>query len=177
MPASPSKVNLLPLSDFEQSFWGRFLKWAVTTGRYIIIVTELVVILAFLSRFKLDEDLRNLNDQINTQVGFLESQEETMNDFLRVQKKLTLVDGMLSTRQDAGAAMDYVSDHLPVDVVPSKRAFTSRETKITASTLNERAMGQLLSAFSKDPNWRSVDLTEILGDQTYGIRFTMIANK
>jgi hypothetical protein len=177
MPAQLSKINLLPQSEFEQSFWGRFLKWAVTTGRYIIIITELAVILAFLSRFKLDEDLRNLNEQINTQVGFLDSQAANENQFLSLQKKLNLVDLMLTERQPAGEAMDYVITNLPADVVLSNLAIKRNETLVTASTLNEDAMGKMLSVFSKDPNWKSVDLTEIEGDQTYGIRFTVSATK
>ena len=52
----PVPINLLPKTEFELSFWGRFIKWALSTGRYIIILTELVVIIAFMSRFKLDRD-------------------------------------------------------------------------------------------------------------------------
>jgi hypothetical protein len=177
MTAQSSHINLLPPSEFELSFWGRFLKWAVTSGRYIIIVTELVVILAFLSRFKLDEDLRNLNEQISTQVGFLDSQSAKEAEFRQLQKRLNLVDKMLVGRLQAGMAMDYVENNLPAEVAPSRTAITKNETLITAATLNEKAMGKLLSYFSKDPNWKSVDLAEIVGDQTYGIRFTISAKK
>jgi len=177
MTAQSSHVNLLPPSEFELSVWGRFLKWAVTTGRYIIIVTELIVILAFLSRFKLDEDLRNLNEQINTQIGFLDSQQAKETEFRNLQKKLVLVDKMLTNRLQAGEALDYIENNLPQDVVPSKRLVTKSETQISATTLNEAAMGKLLSVFSKDPSWNSVDLTQITGDQAYGIRFTLSAKK
>ena len=109
MSAQNSRVNLLPPSEFEQSFWGRFLKWAVTTGRHIIIITELVVILAFLSRFKLDEDLRNLNEQINGQISFLESQVPRQTEFIKTQKRLDLVDRLLSVRLRAGDTLDYIA--------------------------------------------------------------------
>ena len=177
MTAQTPKVNLLPPSEFELSFGGRFLKWAVTTGRYIIIMTELVVILAFLSRFKLDEDLRNLNEQINTQIGFLDSQLTKETEFIKLQKKLNLADKMLTNKLSAGEALDYIQNNLPPEVVPSKTVITKNETLLSAATLNEIAMGKLLSIFSQDPNWKSVDLTEIVGDQTYGIRFTISAKK
>jgi hypothetical protein len=177
MTAQTSRVNLLPPSEFELSFWGRFLKWAVTTGRYITILTELIVILAFLSRFKLDEDLRNLNEQINTQVGFLDSQMTKETEFLKLQNKLNLADKMLTNRFRAGDTLDYIENNLPPEVVPSRRLITINETEVTAATLNEKAMGKLLSVFSQDPDWKSVDLTQIVGDQTYGIRFTLSAKK
>jgi hypothetical protein len=149
----------------------------VTTGRYIIILTELVVILAFMSRFKLDDDLKNLNEQINTQVGFLDSQSTGETDFLKLQKKLNFADQMLTTRLNAGEAMDYIENNLPPEVALSRIVITKNETLVTAATLNEGAMGKMLSVFSKDPNWKSVDLIEIVGDQTYGTRFTVSAKK
>jgi len=73
MPAHVKKpINLLPPSEFEQSFWGKFLKWAVTAGRYVTILTELVVILAFLFRFKLDTEVADLGTRIEGQKNFLE---------------------------------------------------------------------------------------------------------
>ncbi len=177
MPAQTSKVNLLPPSDFELSFWGRFLKWAVTTGRYIIILTELVVILAFLSRFKLDEDLKNLNDQINTQVGFLDNQQGSENDFLALQKKLNLASQMLSDRQNAGESLDYIENNMPPEIIPLSRGVGKNHVSLNAATLDEKAMGKLLLLVSQDPQWKSVDLTQIVGDQTFGIRFTLDARK
>lgn len=177
MSAQTSKVNLLPQSQLELSFWGKFLKWAVTTGRYIIILTELVVILAFLSRFKLDEDLRTLNEQINTQVGFLESQTSEMADFSRLQTRLDLTNRMLVGRLQAGETMDYVEKLLPKEVVPLNRMFSKSETTLTGATLNESAMGKLMLSFSQDPQWKTVDVTEITGDRSYGIRFTISAKK
>jgi hypothetical protein len=58
------EINLLPREEFEKKPIGKFLTWALSIGRYIIIFTELIVILAFLSRFKLDRDLSDLNQSI-----------------------------------------------------------------------------------------------------------------
>jgi hypothetical protein len=177
MSAQSNKVNLLPPSEFELSFWGRFLKWAVTTGRYIIILTELVVILAFLSRFKLDEDLRNINEQISTQVGFLDSQADKEAEFRKLQQNLDLVGTMLTKRVDAGEILDYINNNLPPEVKPSRRAITADDINITATTLSEAAMGKMVSVYSLDPKWKNVDIQQIIGDQTYGIRFTLYAKK
>jgi hypothetical protein len=177
MPSRISKINLLPPSELEKSFWGKFLKWAVTTGRYIIILTELVVILAFLSRFKLDEDLRKVNEQINTQVGFLESQEPEMAKFFKLQKRLNFMGQILDQRPKAGEMMDYLQQILPADVYPMTRQFNKSGITLTASTINERAMGQLMTRLSQDQVWKSVNVVEITGDKKYGIRFTLTAEK
>jgi hypothetical protein len=177
MTAQSNKVNLLPPSEFELSFWGRFLKWAVTTGRRIIIVVELIVIVAFLSRFKLDEDLRNLNEQINLQMTQLQNQQSQEDEFLKVQKRLNLMDNLFASRFQVVKRMDYVVEKLPAGVDISKRTFTYAEISLTADTLSEQSMGELLSTLSADLQWRSVDMTELVGDRTKGIRFSLSAKK
>jgi hypothetical protein len=47
-------INFLPEDELEKSPIGRFLKWALKAGRYIIVLTELIVVVVFISRFRLD---------------------------------------------------------------------------------------------------------------------------
>ena len=60
--AAPKKheIELLPKEEWEKTSFGKFIKWTLNVGRYIVIATELIVILAFVSRFKLDRDLTDL---------------------------------------------------------------------------------------------------------------------
>lgn len=177
MPARNLKVNLLPPTEFELSFWGRFLRWAVTTGRYIIILTELVVILAFLSRFKLDEDLRNLNEQIETQVGFLESEQNQLSKFFRLQKRLTLADAELEAKTKIYELMDYVAQKTPSEIIIYQYTFAKGEILISATTLNEKSLGNMLTNMAQDRMWNSLDLTQITSDPLSGIKFTLSAKK
>ena len=64
MPAKTVDVNLLEKDDFSESPIGRIVTWAITYGRYIMILTEIVVLLAFISRFSLDRKLTDLNEAI-----------------------------------------------------------------------------------------------------------------
>ncbi len=47
-------INLLPQEEFAVSTLGRILAWLMSTFRYIVIAVEMVVMLAFLSRFWLE---------------------------------------------------------------------------------------------------------------------------
>lgn len=170
-------MNLLPPSEFELSFWGRFLKWAVTTGRYIIILTELVVILAFLSRFKLDEDLRNVNEQIETQVNYLESEQPQLQEFLRVQKRITLLDKSIAARVEVTKMMDYLNSRTPAEVKVNQMAIAKNEITVSATTLSEVALGEMMTTMSHDGIWKSLDLSQVISDANSGIRFTLTASR
>ncbi|HVZ58575.1 MAG TPA: hypothetical protein VG935_02380, partial [Patescibacteria group bacterium] len=55
-----------------------FIHWAITGGRFIVILTETIALAAFLYRFSLDRQIVDLHDQINakeTIVAALKDQE------------------------------------------------------------------------------------------------------
>lgn len=58
------EVNLLSEDELNYTAGGKFIKWALTWGRRIIVITELIVISAFLSRFWLDTIVADNNEKI-----------------------------------------------------------------------------------------------------------------
>ncbi len=66
-------INILNPQGNPEKIYVKVMRWLLSTGRYIIIAVEIVVLGAFLSRFKLDNDLANNNEAIKQQVPFIES--------------------------------------------------------------------------------------------------------
>ncbi len=92
MPAKEyTSVNLLSKDPFSESFVGKILMWALSIGRYIVVFTELVVILSFLSRFTLDRQMTDLNSKINQQLLIVESYGGLEENFRSIQDKLSFV--------------------------------------------------------------------------------------
>lgn len=79
-------INLLP--GREPTFGEKFITWSLTFGRYIIIGTEIIVLLAFLSRFKLDRDLIDLNDQVKEKQKVLASLKPIEENVNQLQARL-----------------------------------------------------------------------------------------
>lgn len=92
-------INLLP--GEEAKFGEKFLEWSLTFGRYIIIGTEIIVLVAFLSRFKFDRDLIDLNDKVKERQKVLESYKPVEENVLRLQKRLTTI-AALEANQGSG---------------------------------------------------------------------------
>ena len=58
------EINLLPQKGFASTTAGRILAWILSTFRIIVIVTEIIVMVAFLSRFWLDAQNTDLDEEI-----------------------------------------------------------------------------------------------------------------
>ena len=80
-------INLV---EENLNFVDRFISWALTIGRVVVIVTELIALTAFLYRFSLDRQLIDLHSKIKQEqavVDYLKDYERTFRD---IQNRLSL---------------------------------------------------------------------------------------
>lgn len=82
-------INLF--KEGGKSFVDRFLKWALNTGRLIIILTEIIALSAFLYRFSLDRQLIDLSDKIKQQEKIIELLHENEKQYRNLQERLTFI--------------------------------------------------------------------------------------
>jgi hypothetical protein len=157
MPAARRKtpiinLNLLYPQGIPQALPVKFFHWVLSYGRFIVIVVEVIILITFGLRFKLDQDLVELNRKINQQVPFI--QGLTQDDALINQTQLRL--SLIKTTYDA--TPDYVTDlrkiaaSTPSSIrydsfvlipVPQSKAL---QFKITAQTPSNKDFGNFFKA-------------------------------
>ncbi len=77
MQKSSPSINLLKK---QTSLIDRFVNWALTVGRLLVILTEIVALSAFIYRFSLDRQLIDLHSKITQEqaiVNYLKDNEQT----------------------------------------------------------------------------------------------------
>lgn len=158
-------INLLPKSDFELSYSGRILRWALTTFRMIVIVVELVVISGFLSRFWLDIRNSDLDDEIDQKVNLIKSYSTFEADFRQTQSKLA--DYKIVTDPDNYAleALEQISRRVPPGVVLTSIQKDGEVIKIIGDSVSEIYIAQFVSAIEKIETLGAVSLTKLESDQ------------
>ena len=60
-------LDLLRPQSSPEKLFSRLLRWLLSTGRYIFIFVEALVLIVFISRFKLDDDLASKKEAIEQQ--------------------------------------------------------------------------------------------------------------
>lgn len=91
-------INLL--HEEKKSFLDTFVSWALTIGRFLLIVTESLALAVFAYRFTLDRQLVDLHDEIKKQATFvqlLSSREKTYRD---LQKRISTIDKIVAPVPD-----------------------------------------------------------------------------
>lgn len=131
-----------------------------------MILTELVVIAAFLSRFKLDKDYADLGDKINGKKAVLTSMAETERKFRLAQGRLAEAGKIMDNQLGAVVIIDRVTAKIPPGVTLTNLVVSKKEISVTAIAESDTGMGVFLSRLGR------VNITSLTGGPA-GIKFSL----
>ncbi|MBI4100600.1 PilN domain-containing protein [Candidatus Microgenomates bacterium] len=174
MSVSKIKVNLLPRKELEQGFSGKFLEWVLNYGRYIIIGTFIIVLAAFLSRFKLDYDLSNLSDEIKNKQETIKRFGDLELKVRALQSRLALIKKIQGENLPYTKALNTLSQITPQDVIYSKLDFTSSKVSLSATALSLSGFSTFIEELKASKAFTSINLGKV-GQGKGGIEFSLSA--
>ncbi len=158
-------INLIPKSEFESSTLGRILSWLLTTFRYIVIATEMVVMLAFFSRMWLDAKNADLADEIRQKQAVLSATSDFETIFKNNQQKLSLLHDLFAMEGTKSHIFESVVASTPEDIVLSAYSDSDSGIAITGDSPTEMSIAQFLVNLKAIKAVTSVNLTQIKIDQ------------
>lgn len=158
--AKTKAINLLPQEEFDASMLGRVLKWATGTFRIIVIVTEMVVMGAFLSRFWLDAQNSDLTEKIDIKSAQIESQSDFEKAFRNTQKKLSIFK-VLAASQPPSSKVSLITSKVPQEIILSGIATDENSSQIKGSSNTELGIAQFLSNLQAEKSFKKVELVSL----------------
>jgi len=173
MAARKTAIEFLPQEDWEKGTLGKILKWTLTVGRHIVIFTELVVILAFLSRFKLDRDLTDLGEKIRQQQAIITSWSNFEKEFRFLNKRIQTIEEFRKSQIESGEILEELASLLPLDIVVSDFSVSGGQLSLSASALSEGGLSSFLRNLKNSKKFKNITLTQISlnTEKEIGIKF------
>ena len=169
MPAKTKKsqlINLLPQEEFAASTWGRVLAWLLSTFRTIVIISEMIVMGAFLSRFWLDAKNTDLTDAIIQRTAVVSSYANFEADFRSVQKKLTIFGLLADPKPDAQKIIESTGAILPSTMSLTSIAFTPQNTTFKGLSSTEKDLATFNASLKTTGLFTNVTISQISLDET-----------
>lgn len=158
--AKSKGINLLPQEEFDASMMGRLLKWATGTFRIIVIVTEMIVMGAFLSRFWLDAQNSDLSESINIKKAQIEARADFEKKFRLVQKGLTIFKNLVPSATHTDK-FSLIASKVPQDVLLDSIGLTDSSAEIKGASTSEISIAQLMSNFKAEKTFKDVVLESV----------------
>ena len=173
MAARKAQIDLLSRKELSQRTSGRFLLWALTVGRYIVIFTELLVISGFIFRVALDRTLDHLNEDLLQQKAILASYQPIERKIRHIHDQLTTFSRVEGQRVTMGEWLRTLSQATPTDMRFESLSLDSSSMQITAIALSPEGFSSFIVALQSHPDVTDVVLhsVESGGPQDPGIHF------
>lgn len=163
MPAAVKKgqINLLPQEEFKTTTLGRVLTWLTSTFRIIVIATEALVMIAFLSRFWLDARVSDLNDEIKQKQAMVAAYSDFEAQFRKVQQKITILAEIASDQKSYSDKIKKIASFLPADVRLSSISLKQGDIRLVGTSSTENSIAQLYTNLSSDPDNAKVSINQV----------------
>lgn len=157
-----SDINLLPQEEFDSSIKGRVMQWLLGAFRYIIIVTELIVIFAFITRFYFDIRLANINEEIEQKKAYIVSKTALENTFRQTQNRLNIFGQMTEDNLKIAPILDDIANRLPPDTSLTHLTFSDdQKINIQGQTFTDRSIQQFLANLTVSEFLTNIQLIQV----------------
>jgi len=176
MPAETIRINLLGQQDLEHTPWGRIVSWATTYGRYIMITTEIVVLLAFISRFSLDRKNTDLTEEVTQKQAILEANTEFEKSIRSLQERLKNARTILIDQSKPIEIVTSMEVLLPADVYIHSLSLHNNRLTIEARAASTYGFAQVLSNLQSVKQLTNLALNSVKRDAITGISFQVTAD-
>jgi len=162
-------IEFVPQEEWEKTSFGKFLKWLLHVGRWIVIVTELIVIIAFLSRFKLDRDLTDLNESVKQKQAIIQASSDFEKEFRFLQKRLTTIEGLKKNQIESDKILDIFTQVTPAGIQLANLSLMEKKISLTASADSEITFAVFLKNLKKEPRLTKLAIDKIsVSEEQFG---------
>lgn len=147
----------------------KILKWLLSTGRYIFILVEAVVLIAFILRFKLDADLASKKEAIEQQIPYIESLRSYEILIRQIQLKISTIKASRGDFADYPKILNKIADQTPLGVKLLSLNMEKGVDKVTfrmnAEASNNNDVTNFTQGLKGDPSFSEINITSIGLDQ------------
>lgn len=164
-PKLAINLDLLKPESNPEKLFTRIIRWLLSSGRYIFIFVEAVVLIAFISRFKLDADLASNKEKIEEQIPYIENQKSLENLIKQTQLKLSTIGSFKSNYSDYPQILQKISDQMPASIRINSITLQKNVTKViiemNAIAGNNVDLSSFVAGLKQDHTFSDISVTTV----------------
>lgn len=152
-------VNLLKKEG--KSFFDKFIQWALTVGRILVMLTEIVALSAFLYRFSLDRKLIDLHDQIKLKDAYVKVLKSNEDKYRNLQERLAIATKLSKTSVDTTNLITDLIAFTPSDIIFNSLKISEDSVSIDANVQSVTSLTDFINKLKEYKAIRTVSLDRI----------------
>ncbi len=148
------KINLIPKK--EKTLGERFLYFASHYLRYIIVITQLVVIGVFFYRFQVDQRVVDLKEAVGQKKEIIEIVLPLLTEANRIDQKQSEITDIVKEQDKFRAMFNYFLSLFPETITLTNLEVGAGSMKVTGNALNSGHLQAFFELLRRDGNFKTV---------------------
>lgn len=150
--------------------------FALNYLRYIIVITQLVVIGVFFYRFQIDQKIIDLKEAVNQKKEIVSIVLPLLNEASRIDKKTTEIEKIIGNQNSFSSMIAYLLSIFPETVTLTNLESNNDSLKITGIADNPKHLQSFYNLLRSQKKFNFVEFQTIKKLDT-GYGFTIALNK
>lgn len=153
------KINLL--SRRKEQPLERLIYFMLNYLRYILVITQIVVIGVFFYRFKVDQELVDLQETVNQKKEIIEVSQPLIKEAKKEATRLSQLDSIIADQQTFLEATDYLLSMFPENFFLNKMQVSKDTISMNGYTQDPQSIRKFLERLKKEAKFKKVELKTI----------------
>ncbi|MBI2019300.1 PilN domain-containing protein [Candidatus Daviesbacteria bacterium] len=182
MPKAKSlliKLDLLKPQSNPEKLPVKAFRWLLSSGRYIFVLVEALVLIAFGARFKLDADLAAKKEAIEEQIPYIESLKPYEILIRQTQLKLATIDNVKKSSVDWDKILTKIAGQTPatakISSINISKTLGVATVHIIGQTPASSDITSFITGLKEDNFFTNVNLASVGLEEGF-IKFTIDAS-
>ena len=174
MEQKTSSINLL--RNRQGEFLGKFMDWALTIGRFLVMATELIALSAFLYRFSLDRALIDLHSKIKQEELYIKALKNNEDKYRNLQDRIALASNFSNNGIQKIQIFQDVLNFTPIGLNIDNIIVNESTISINAVAQNTSSLNLFTNSLKTYPKLKKLNLNSIYIKPSSGLIVSFTAN-
>ena len=159
MAKNSASINLLK-NDKNQTV-NQVVNWLLGAGRILIVVVEIIALAAFLYRFILDNQIREIETKIKQEQAIVLSQKKNEDTYKNLQERLSVISTISGQSTKAIKIFKDIMNFAPLGMNFTNVSLSETGFRIEANVSSVYPLAVFINALKKYPEIETISIDRI----------------
>jgi Tfp pilus assembly protein PilN len=166
------KVQINLLTKKDEKLVNKVIYFGLHYLRYIIVITQIVVIGVFFYRFKIDQEIIDLKENVQQKKEIFKITQPLIDEATLITKESTFTTDVLARQNEFATDTKFIFSNIPAEMILTQ--FDLDDKKITMQGISQSSnrIKQLTEVFKNSKNFKDVQISTVEKTEN-GYNFTI----
>lgn len=166
------KVNINLLTKKEEKLVNKVVYFGLHYLRYIIVITQIIVIGVFFYRFKIDQEIIDLKEKVQQKKEIFKITQPLLDEAQLINKESTFIQDVLAKQSNFNEDTQYIFNNIPSEMILNNVSVDEKAIVIEGISQSSNRIKQLTEILQKSNKFKEVQISKIDKSET-GYQFSI----